>query len=149
MTQLEKAWKRMVDDWIYAQVPYTYQGRSAAAGLDCMGVVLRLYEAAGIKLEDHVRRLQDAYGREDVHEEALGAYAERFSEVPVGVARTGDLAVFYNEAMASVHVAIFITAREVVHSDRRVGIVRMRKSAVVASRSRVFRYIGAGAERLQ
>ena len=114
-------------------VPFRPQGRDPEIGLDCVGVVLWVFQ---IKEADAPRyRLSDGDW-----EQVLRAVGRWFEPVIGGKACSGDLVVF--RLSRSFHFGV-ISGSNLIHADLAVGKVTARRlPARLGRECRLFRYRG-------
>lgn len=87
-------------------VPYRYGG-SDRNGVDCSGLVLRVYQAvAGVALP-HQAAQQYQYGR----------------PIPAASIRPGDLVFFRESGKGVFHVGISLGGKRFVHASTRQGVI--------------------------
>lgn len=91
------------DQWM--NTPYLWGGRSPF-GVDCSGLTQMLFLASGIRLP------RDAWQQAE-----LGTEVEH-----IGLATTGDLAFFHNDAGRVIHVGIVLEGRRILHASGRVRV---------------------------
>ena len=112
---------------------FRLQGRAAATGLDCVGVIVAAYAAAGVRLEaidDYALR---GFAAERA---AAGLTAAGFARVDEDV-RPGDVGLFKLSAR-QVHLALLAPGR-LIHADaglRRVVIAPASRLPAAVSRWR-------------
>lgn len=96
-------------------VPFRAQGRDAARGLDCVGLVIVAFDLP----RDMARR--DYRLRGDHRDELVAGLRQHFRRVSTRKRRTGDL-LLVAVAADQFHLGIF-TDRGFVHADARLGQV--------------------------
>lgn len=89
---------------VYLGVRWLHQGRSPA-GLDCIGLVLRVAQDLGLPCPDVVAD----YGRTPHGQRLMQGLAQYLQRVPVDEAMPGDVLLMQIEALPH-HVAIFTDA---------------------------------------
>lgn len=100
------------DVTIYAMslvgTPYRYGGNTPDAGFDCSGLIGHVYKAqSGVATPRTVN--------------AMGDWGQ---PVPVEAVRTGDLAIFIQNGVAS-HAGIYVGNGRFVHAPSAGGVVRL------------------------
>lgn len=99
-------------DWL--GTPFRHQGRSRY-GVDCVGLVLCVYQDLGITLPD-----DPVYQREVRDDRLYTICQDQFSEV--GTAKIGDVLQFHVEGFPTPHVAIH-AGETIIHAFYRHGKV--------------------------
>ena len=93
---------------------WRHQGRQTATGLDCVGLIVRVYTDLGLSVHDHT-----GYGRRGSDPAFLGHFLTAgCTEKPMADRQIGDLIIF-NQRITTCHVA-FLSVRRgieyIIHS---------------------------------
>ncbi len=124
-----------------ANIPWAHHGRDLRKGLDCIGLILCVYQLRGINLSD----LDLPYGLRDYRRghchRLLAQILTRFDERPTGeIPQDGDLLLVKVGRMPN-HLAILV-GRRFYHMTAQ-GLCIVPLLPAVLSGSRVFRYRGS------
>lgn len=118
--------------------PFHHQGRVRGVGVDCIGLIVKSYQAAGIPLRDEMD-----YSRYPTGDRLIEGISRQFSEISVDDAQTGDVLVMAQRRHPN-HVMMYCKETDtVVHSYYEVGGVVEQPSKLYRPMLRTaFRHVG-------
>ena len=119
--QLKVLLRDEVTKLFLAATKFEHQGRGDGV-LDCFGLLLHLYELAGIPLADEVAPEQDRTGAVDVEDFAIAAYSEEFVEIHERATRPLDVFLVPMYGNIPNHVAVATGDWNVVHMSEQYGL---------------------------
>jgi len=90
--------------------PFHHQGRAMGAGVDCLGLVVCVFNSLGARIVD-----QESYSRYPTGGHLLAGMREQFTEVGPQQRKPSDIIVMAERAHAN-HVMILTESGTVIHS---------------------------------
>jgi cell wall-associated NlpC family hydrolase len=106
-------------------IPYLEGGRSAAAGVDCFGLLLLAAKEIGSEIPDYEYKPDWFKGGANYFIEEYHKYAR---QIGFGELREGDVIFFKNCPGTANHAGIYLWHGKFIHAVREVGVVMGRLS---------------------
>jgi NlpC/P60 family putative phage cell wall peptidase len=128
MNEQEQRRRVVAESLSWCDTPYHHQGRIKGVGVDCLMLLLEVFERAGV-----VERIEPGnyaqqwhlHRNEELYMGGLARYARRVAAIDL--AQPGDIAL-YQFGRCYSHGGIFVAADLVVHAYVNRGVILTRPS---------------------